>query len=232
MKTAIREFGRWLRIPLNRRHAFRRIADFHSKVRPLDEMARWAMNFGTKGRFRVKTIQIQSEITALAERVAKLNPRTILEIGTSEGGTALIWANLATDRLITCDINPMGPRGELIRRFPPPASACRVTLMTGDSHSAEFAGRVEKELAGQQVDFLFIDGDHREAGVEADYENYRHLVKKGGLIAFHDIAENQSEAGNEVQHFWKRVKKGLKTEELIENRDQVGFGIGVVQVDE
>lgn len=230
MKTAIRSFGRWLRIPINRRHAFRRIAEFHGKPRSLDEMAGWAMHFGTKGRFRVKTIQIRSEITALAERVAKLNPRTILEIGTSEGGTALLWANLATDRVITCDINSMGPRAELIERFPPPASACRVTLLTGDSHSAAFVKRVEAELGGQEVDFLFIDGDHREEGVAADYENYKHLVRKGGLIAFHDIAENQSEAGNEVQHFWKKIKGGLNTEELIENRDQVGFGIGVVRV--
>lgn len=189
------------------------------------------MNFGTKGRFRVKTTQIRSEIEALAGEVAKLKPRVIVEIGTYEGGTALIWSQLASEKVITCDINPPGPRGDLIQAFPPPDSGCRTVILTGDSHSAEFLKRVERELDGRKIDFLFIDGDHREAGVEADYRNYRPLVRKGGIIAFHDIAETQSEPGNEVQHFWKRLKQEEpSTAEFIEDRSQVGFGIGIVRV--
>jgi len=231
MIRTIREFGRWLRIPLNRRQAVARLAEFHRAARSLDDVVRAAMHFGTKGKYRVKTTQIPSEIAALAREVEKLKPRVVLEIGTYEGGTALIWAQLATHRVITCDINPPGPRGELIRAFPPPASKCRVSILTGDSHSPDFARRVEAELAGEKVDFLFIDGDHREAGVEADYRLYRPFVRKGGLIAFHDIAETQREPGNEVQHFWKRLKSEEKAvEEFIEDRNQVGFGIGVVRI--
>ena len=230
MKREIREFGRWLRVPLNRRHAMARLREFHSTKRPLGEIVQWAMSFGTKGKFRVKTTQIPSEINGLAAEVAKLQPKVIVEIGTYEGGTSLIWAQLASERVITCDISPPGPRGELIEAFPPPGSDCKVSVLTGDSHSADFAARVEKELGGAKVDFMFIDGDHREAGVEADYRTYRHLVRKGGLIGFHDIAENQREPGNEVQHFWKRLKQEAVTEEIIENRDQTGFGIGIVRV--
>lgn len=123
-----------------------------------------------------------------------------------------------------------GPRGELIRAFPPPGSRCEVSILIGDSHSAEFAARVEKELDGQQVDFLFIDGDHTEAGVEADYRTYSRLVRKGGIVAFHDIAEKQDQPGNEVQHFWRRLKQEAVTEEIIEDPDQTGFGIGLVRV--
>ena len=230
MKRTIREIGRWLRVPLNRRHAFGRLRVFHAKKRPLDEIVRWAMNFGTRGKFRVKTTQIPSEIEALAREVERLEPRVVLEIGTYEGGTALIWAQLASERVITCDINPPGPRGDLIRRFPRPPSKCRVITLTGNSHEPDFAKRVERELAGRNVDFLFIDGDHREAGVEADYRNYRPFVRKGGLIAFHDIAEKQDQPGNEVQHFWKRLKEEEPaTEEFIEDRGQTGFGIGLVR---
>ncbi len=39
------------------------------------------------------------------------------------------------------------------------------------------------------VDFLFIDGDHKEASVESDYANYEPLVKTGGIVAFHDCNE-------------------------------------------
>ena len=230
MTRAVREFGRWLRIPVNRRQAFRRLREFHATKRPLDEIVKWAMNFGTKGKFRVKTTQIPSEIAGLATEVAKLQPKVVVEIGTYEGGTALIWAQLASERVITCDLAPAGPRGELIQAFPPPDSNCRVSVMTGDSHAPAFVERVERELAGKTVDFLFIDGDHREAGVEADYRNYRHLVRPGGLIAFHDIADKQDQPGNEVQHFWKRLKQEAETQEIIEDRDQTGFGIGIVRV--
>jgi len=222
--------GRWLRVPVNRRHAFRRLAEFHARRRPLDELVRWAMSFGTKGKFRVKTTQIPSEIEGLAREVEKLEPRVVLEIGTYEGGTALIWAQLARDLVVTCDISPPGPRGELIEAFAPPGSGCRVSVLTGDSHSADFAGRIERELAGRKVDFLFIDGDHTEAGVESDYRAYRHLVREGGIIAFHDIAEKQDQPGNEVQHFWKRLREEAVTEEIIADRDQTGFGIGIVRV--
>lgn len=230
MKRTIREFGRWLRVPVNRRQATARLRAFHGTKRPLSEIVQWAMNFGTKGKFRVKTTQIPSEISALAAEVEKLCPKIILEIGMYEGGTALLWAQLASRRVISCDIAPPGPRGELIRAFPPPGSDCRVTLLTGDSHDPDFVGQVERELAGEPVDFLFIDGDHHEAGVEADYRNYRHLVRPGGIIAFHDIADKQDQPGNEVQHFWKRLKQEVETEEFIEDRDQTGFGIGVVRV--
>ena len=230
MSRKIREIGRWLRIPFNRRQATARLRRFHAENPSLDEIVRQAMRFGTKGKFRVKTTQIPSEINRLAAEVEKLRPKVIIEIGTYEGGTTLIWSQLASERVITCDINPPGPRGELIRAFPPPASRCKVSILTGDSHSTDFAAEVEKEVGGAQVDFLFIDGDHTEAGVEADYRTYRHLVREGGIIAFHDIADNQDQPGNEVQHFWKRLKQEAVTEEIIEDRGQTGFGIGIVRV--
>lgn len=229
MIRAIREFGRWLRVPLNRPHAFRRLREFHAAPRTLEETVRWAMHFGSKGRFAVNSTQIPSEIHGLAAEVAKLKPKVIVEIGTYRGGTALIWSQLASERVITCDINPPGPRGELIAAFPPPGSNCRVTMLTGDSHTDAFVRRLESELGGARVDFLFIDGDHSEVGVEADYRNYRHLVREGGMIAFHDIAEKQRLAGNQVQHFWKRLKDEAVTEEIIEDRNQTGFGIGIVR---
>jgi len=230
MTRTIREIGRWLRVPLNRRHAMVRLRSFHARERPLHEIVDWAMNFGTKGKFRVKTTQIPSEINRLAAEVAELQPKVILEIGTYEGGTTLIWAQLASERVITCDIAPPGPRGDLIRRFPPPGSQCEVSILTGDSHSTEFAAGIERELGGRKIDFLFIDGDHTEAGVEADYRTYSRLVRGGGIIAFHDIAEKQDQAGNEVQHFWKRLRQEVeRTEEIIDDPNQTGFGIGIVR---
>ena len=36
----------------------------------------------------------------------------------------------------------------------------------------------------ENIDFLFIDGDHSKQGVIDDFNNYRNKVNKGGLIVF------------------------------------------------
>lgn len=229
----LKDLSRKVRIPFNRRFAKKRLAEYHSKQRSLEEVVDWAMNFGGGGYFLVKTLQIPSEITALARAAKELQPKIILEIGTARGGTSLIWSSIASERVITCDLQDMSVQAELFEAFPPPGSDCKVTLLSGDSHSAEFRARVEQELAGEKVDLLFIDGDHTEPGVEADYRDYRHLVRPGGIIAFHDIIENQPLDINQVYYLWKRIKEeGAVTEEFINNPDQCGFGIGIVRVPE
>jgi predicted O-methyltransferase YrrM len=44
-------------------------------------------------------------------------------------------------------------------------------------------------LKGSEGDFLFIDGDHTYQGVKQDFQMYSPLVKKGGIVAFHDIVK-------------------------------------------
>ena len=38
------------------------------------------------------------------------------------------------------------------------------------------------------IDFLFIDGDHAEAGVQKDWDDWHPYVQPGGVVAFHDAA--------------------------------------------
>ena len=40
----------------------------------------------------------------------------------------------------------------------------------------------------EQIDFLFIDGDHSEAGVQRDWDDWHQYVIRGGIVAFHDAA--------------------------------------------
>lgn len=232
MKSSLKQFTRWLRQPFHARYAFRRLEEYHAEPRTIEEVVDWAMNFGGGGNMRVKTMQITSEITRLANEVAAIKPRIILEIGTANGGTTLIWAYLASERVITCDLNDMTHQTPLFKQFPPPGSKCQVTPLSGDSHQSTFKARVKKELNGELVDFLFIDGDHTEFGVNADYEDYRELVRPGGLIAFHDILENQPLPTNQVFHFWKRLKSVAKVEEFTAPDNQCGFGIGLLRVPE
>lgn len=229
---SLKEFTRILRIPLHLLHARCRLAKFHQRARSIEETVEWAMNFGGKGRFKVKAVQIPSEIVCLAQVVVELRPGNILEIGTARAGTLFIWSQLASKRVVSCDLEDPGVRKYLYRAFPPLGSTCRVEALTGDSHNPAFRQRVAQAFGGEPVDFMFIDGDHTEAGVEADYHDYCGLVRPGGLIAFHDVVDKQPVPTNKVCLFWRRLKEKAKTMEFVANANQCGFGIGVVRVPE
>ncbi len=226
-----KKMGRAIRADTDKKKSLARLKEFHEQVQSLDDIVDWIMNFGGGGGlYRIKTLQKRSEILALAQMVKDLNPQRILEIGTERGGTLLIWASLAKKKVVSCDIQDMRVQHELYSQFPPEGSDCEVKLMSGDSHSADFCQQVEAELNGELVDFLFIDGDHTEKGVESDFNMYKKFVRPGGLIAFHDIIENQPLDINQVYYFWKRIKADYEHYEFIDDDQQCGYGIGVLRV--
>lgn len=54
--------------------------------------------------------------------------------------------------------------------------------------STEAVGDVAGLLAGKKAALIFIDGDHSEAGVGRDIQNYAPLVAPGGTIIFDDFS--------------------------------------------
>lgn len=228
--SSMRNKIRKLRAPIDRFRAFQQLKEFHSKERTLEEVVDKGLNFGGHGHFKVRTIQKRSEILNLARKVSEIQPRNILEIGTAFGGTLMIWAQIASHKVVSCDINDLSLQDSLFGAFPPPSSDCQVELLCGDSHTEEFAERAAAAFDGEPVDFLFIDGDHLYDGVKKDFELYRKLVRPGGLIAFHDIVENQPLPENQVYQFWKDVRNTGETIELVDAQDQCGYGIGVLKV--
>jgi predicted O-methyltransferase YrrM len=91
-------------------------------------------------------------------------------------------------------------------------------LFIGNSRHPDVVQGV-KSLA--PFDFVFIDGDHSEEGVKADWENYGPL---GKIVAFHDIVNN---AG--CFKLWNEIKKTHRT---VEYTSSVWLGIGVVFMDQ
>src|SRR5438105_3773399 len=133
--------------------------------------------------------QQPEEIRWLFELVRAERPRAVLEIGLDEGGTLFLWtrAAAADARLVPIDTRPPGPLG-LRSPFPLARrgfahSHQRVDLvMPANSHNPSTFARVQSLLAGRQVDFLFIDGDHSCQGVWEDFRMYSPLVRPGGLV--------------------------------------------------
>jgi len=80
----------------------------------------------------------------------------------------------------------------------------------------------------RKLDFLFIDGDHTYEGVKRDFKMYSSLVKKGGIIAFHDIVEHDPNSKCKVNRFWNEVKNDYESLEIVEDKKQKWAGIGVI----
>ncbi len=191
--------------------------------------------------------QERSEIGALLNVIAETRPRTVLEIGTSNGGSLFLFARVAEpDALLVSVDLPHGEfgggypawRGHLYQSFAAPGQ--RIRLLRADSHEPRTLDAVRTALEGRQVDVLFIDGDHTYEGVKRDYEMYSSLVREGGLIAFHDIVPANPTGprprndfdlqGGDVPRYWAELRSSHRVDEFVEDWSSGRFGIGAIRV--
>jgi predicted O-methyltransferase YrrM len=172
----------------------------------------------------VQSTQNYYEVARLCERIKTLQPRTILEIGVDRGGSMNLWLNFApSDALYIGVDNAMQ---FVIQRN----HYQEKVFIEADSTKPDTVNKVKDALDGREVDFLFIDGNHNEFSVRSDFKNYADLVRKGGIIALHDISGTLNmEHCAGVRKLWEEVKtSGVKTEELVNEEAEIHFGIGVI----
>lgn len=192
---------------------------------------------------RERALQRRGELALLVDLVREMRPARVLEIGTCHGGTLAAWCQCAApDALIVSIDLPGGEFGGKDARvhdgrmlgFRREGQDLR--FYSKDSHEPLTLAAVAPLFHPEGVDFLFIDGDHTYKGVEADFMDYSSLVRPGGLIAFHDIAENPDDDRCGVPEFWADLKASWKAHRdeyrLLEIRtdgDYAGCGIGVIR---
>lgn len=178
-------------------------------------------------------IQIPSELLRFANIVAKLKPRSILEIGTARGCTLCVLSRLAQfDAVIVSVDLPGGRFGGVYGPVSKLLYLCcgkyfqAMHLIHGDSHCPQTLQRVKE--CWPDFDLIFIDGDHTYEGVKQDFENYSPMLSKGGIIAFQDIAEHPAESGCNVSRFWNEIKGQYRHDEIIADPSQGWAGIGIL----
>jgi len=185
----------------------------------------------------IKPGQIREEIIQLLALVAELHPKVIFELGTALGGTLYLFSKVVTSHgvIISVDL-PGGPFGGGYPEWKIPfyksfiKRGQRLYLIRADSHDTKTLEKVKRALGDEKIDFLFIDGDHTYEGVKKDFEMYSPLVRKRGIIAFHDIVPGSEENVGGVPKLWSEIKTWYKYREIVKNWEQKGFGIGVLFV--
>jgi predicted O-methyltransferase YrrM len=181
----------------------------------------------------IRPLQMRSEFVEYARIVAEQRPRAALEIGTFRGGTLFVLMRLADHAAtVICLDLPESMFGKLFRWAQTPIfsrftqNGQTLHILRRDSQRQETLSTVSKLLNGQQLDLLFIDGDHRYTGVRADFEMYSSLVRRGGIVAFHDIAVKP--LPNEVDRLWNEIKPGYRHKEILHGTEKNAMGIGVL----
>jgi len=141
--------------------------------------------------------------------VAEIQPKTVLELGTCQGGSALMMLlSLPADaHLVSYDL---GRDPEFLREV---RDDTRLHLITGDSRdSSHFLA-----LGLGTVDLLFIDTEHSAKQVQAEWDAYRPLMSAGASIVMDDLYMN------DVLEFWSQLSN--EKIDTGSNYHQTGFGI-------
>jgi cephalosporin hydroxylase len=203
------------------------------RARTLDEKVELAIS---STYFRA--VQKRTEILELLKLLQSMRPARLCEIGTAQGGTLALFSQVAAPnaRILTIDMNyrpeQMAANRHLVRH------GQKLSCLAADSHAPETLQQVRGWLDGEDLDFLFIDGDHSLEGVSTDHRMYAPLVSPvGGVVAFHDIVPDfKTRHGihtgadvGQVPEFWAQLRVSTDVIEFIEDQKQDGMGIGVLQ---
>lgn len=185
--------------------------------------------------------QKKSELRPFISYLSNHTLRTVVEIGTYRGGTLWLWCQLAEpDALILSIDLPGGDFGggyddgqaRRIRSFA--RADQELVLIQADSHLDRTHEQLIDALGPRPVDLLFIDADHTYEGVKQDYEMYAPLVRRGGVVAFHDILPHTMDEQCKVDIFWEELKREVVAtfEEFVDtdtpSEAGVWGGIGVL----
>jgi predicted O-methyltransferase YrrM len=210
-----------------------RIRKMRRAERSWDELIDFVFKFGDGF---LEPLQVRSEIRGAMEAIEKRKPRRVLEIGTAHGGTFFLLSRAAHPDATLISVDLPGGKwgggysawktGIFRRMLLPGQSAHFIRANSQDPSSKEL---VKAMLGKALLDVLFIDGDHSYEGVSHDFLLYRDLVRRGGLIVFHDVAIHAPEKQCEVARLWAELKQRYPATEIIEHPDQGWAGIGILR---
>lgn len=190
---------------------------------------------------RIALTQYEPEFDVLLDKYIDLNAKNVLEIGSYFGSSLHHWLYYSSEKanVISIDLPISSFCGKDDPRVPVQEFAIqnewklwtkrnnnKLHLIQSHSQSIGTKMQVEKLLNEEQLDFLFIDGDHRYEAVKRDFDMYSPLVRKGGIIALHDIG--YAEEGG-VHKLWDDIKNNYVHYELRLNPNKEK-GIGIITI--
>ena len=187
----------------------------------------------------VKVLQDIKELEAILQMYQVLRPKKVLEIGSLYGGTLWHWIQKSVPGTVIVSVDKIPDnkhhRASVVleehKQWAGWAETAQVEIVeiVGRSDDLNVMSWVKEY---QPFDFIFVDGGHEYDVVHADYNNYYPMLRKGGLMAFHDIAAPDRNTYNiDVGRWWRdMVASTLFTGKVMESITRPGkWGIGIIQ---
>lgn len=128
----------------------------------------------------VTCIKLPTDLILYAEVLWENKPDILIECGTSEGGSALFYAdmfnNIGNGRVISIDM--------AAKKQPPHP---RITYINGRMTAVDTLSQVKALIAPGDKVMVVLDGDHHRAQVKRELFYYGAMVTKGQYIVVEDI---------------------------------------------
>jgi predicted O-methyltransferase YrrM len=128
-------------------------------------------------------LQNPDEFRLLLELYLERQPERVLEVGVGEGGTLYHWLQYAPigATVVALDDRHLN-RGAYPNWTP---ATVELATITGSSHDPDVLIDVGRQ---QPYDWVFLDADHRDHAVRADWRHFSAMAAPGAVVALHDIA--------------------------------------------
>lgn len=178
-----------------------------------------------------ESIDYTSVRTVIGAFVALEKPRTYLEIGTRRGHSLCMAVNCSSQPLdiysfdlwIPNYAGEENPGEALIRKeLEKFQFSGQIDFHPGDSKET-IPAFFENPANPQELDCIFVDGDHSAEGARIDLLNVIPHIAKHGLLVFDDVTHPQHRYLLDV---WREVMQGYPNFTLLENtRHEYGWVI-------
>ena len=122
------------------------------------------------------TQQVREELVDFLNLLVSNNVENMLQIGLGHWASTHFILSLLLDQMTTIEYDE-----DFIERYKPEMDESFETVIKGDSTL------VHGLFEDGKYDAVFIDGNHSYEYVKKDLENYLPKVKKGGIVALHDV---------------------------------------------
>jgi hypothetical protein len=124
------------------------------------------------------------ESALLFKHISQIDSPKGVEIGRFFGGSTVLLATAVGRKglLYSIELEPKNNDTEWVKSLQTIGLEERVKLIIGNANDI----KIDEEL-----DFVFIDGDHSLEGARLDHNKWGAKVKRGGYIIHHDMADSR-----------------------------------------
>jgi cephalosporin hydroxylase len=137
----------------------------------------------------IRTLQNPNDVWIIQEIIFDVKPDLIIETGTLNGGSAILWAMILSEvnsqgKVITIDTEDKISEARKSRTFQE-----RVEFILGSSTDPRIVSEISTQAKGKKV-LVILDSNHKRDHVLKEIEGYGPLVSVGSYLIVQDSIVN------------------------------------------